>query len=285
MKIDMIYQVKSKLSYFLYKYRRIPRRFISILRSKPILLKLSHFKIYVQLNDWAVGMWLAAKRTYEPHVTRAMTAYMRPGGVVVDIGANIGYYTLLAAALVGTTGKVIAFEPSTENQALLAQSINANNFHNVTVYPYAVSSQRGQVAFAMNDSNGAMCPNEPLSSARRVETVTLDSMLQDEPCINLIKMDIEGAEGLALAGMQEIVRRHQPVIFSEFSPLALRNISGIEPEAYLDQLRALGYILSVVSHDQMSVDKPCTNTEIMQKYIDSQSNHIDIKAEPLGTQV
>src|SRR5262249_59727142 len=90
---------------FFYPHRAALQRFVFIRR--PILLTLPDFKIYVRLDDWAIGARIAVRRTHEPHVTRVMRALLQPGTVMVDIGANIGYYTLLAAARIGSTGKVI----------------------------------------------------------------------------------------------------------------------------------------------------------------------------------
>src|SRR5256885_3164883 len=103
----------SYIARFFYTHRAVLKRFVFIRR--PILLRLADFKIYVRLDDWAVGARIAVRRTHEPHVTRVMLPLLRPGTVIVDIGANIGYYTLLAASRIGSTGKVIAFEPSLEN--------------------------------------------------------------------------------------------------------------------------------------------------------------------------
>jgi ubiquinone/menaquinone biosynthesis C-methylase UbiE len=109
---------------FIYNYRAIPKRLISVLVPNPVLLDLGDFRIYVRLDDWAVGARIAVKRTYEQHITKVIRSYLKPGAVFIDIGANIGYYTLLSAAHVGDTGKVIAFEPSSNNCALLEMSVS-----------------------------------------------------------------------------------------------------------------------------------------------------------------
>src|SRR3990172_3951145 len=103
----------TRLSSFVFLHRALLKRLIPVRR--PMLVKLKEFRIYVRLDDWAVGARIAVKRSYETHVTAAMRPLLQPGMVVVDVGANIGYYTLLAAARVGPGGKVIAFEPGSEN--------------------------------------------------------------------------------------------------------------------------------------------------------------------------
>jgi hypothetical protein len=97
--------MRTKLVQFVFRHRRVPKKIIAALFPVPILLTLDGFKLYVCLDDWAVGARIAVKRTYEPHVTAAITPYMRPGTVFVDVGANIGYYTMMAAARLGGGGK------------------------------------------------------------------------------------------------------------------------------------------------------------------------------------
>jgi len=85
--------VITRLVRFIYSRRSLLKRFIPVHR--PVLLNLRDFKIYVRLDDWAVGARIAVKRRYESHVTAVIRDLLRPGMVFVDIGANIGYYTLL----------------------------------------------------------------------------------------------------------------------------------------------------------------------------------------------
>src|SRR5262250_1998178 len=162
----------SYIARFFYTHRAALQRFVFIRR--PILLRLPDFKIYVRLDDWAIGARIAVRRTHEPHVTRVMCALLQPGAVMVDIGANIGYYTLLAAARVGSTGKVIAFEPSIDNCALLHKSLQANRFENVVLHNVAVADTASVVGFRMHESNGYIIPDHPLIHSEQVQTVTLD---------------------------------------------------------------------------------------------------------------
>ncbi|MCX7827376.1 MAG: FkbM family methyltransferase, partial [Verrucomicrobiae bacterium] len=111
----------------------------------PVLVRLPEFKIYVRLNDFGVGLPIFLRRAYEPYVTTAICRFLKPGCVFVDIGANIGYHTLMAAARVGAGGSVIAFEPNPANCALLQKSIAANGFGNIRVHPNAVADHEGDV--------------------------------------------------------------------------------------------------------------------------------------------
>lgn len=238
--------------------------------------------MYVRLDDWAVGARIAVLRSYEPHVSRVIRKYLRPGAVVLDIGANIGYYTLLAAAAVGETGRVIAFEPGTDNCMLMAQSVSRNMFHNVTIHCQAVAHRNCRVAFSMDDSNGGISVTDPVTRSGSVDAVALDNVFRAETRVDLIKMDIEGAEGLALRGMKELLRHNHPVVVSEFSPHALSKTSQIAPDEYLDELRALGYVLQVIPRDGRLENSPHSNQQIMEQYRESGSDHIDIEAVHLS---
>lgn len=269
----------TALGRFLSTHRAVLQPLVCIRR--PVLLTLPDFKLYVRLDDWAVGARIALRRTHEPHVTHVMRPLLRPGTVLVDLGANIGYYTLLAAARVGRTGKVIAFEPSVDNCALLSKSLQANHFDNVVVHNVAVAEAEGVVGLHRHDSNGYILPPETVSAhLERVRTVTLDRVLCDEPRVDVLKMDIEGAEGRALQGMRRLLRRCAPIIFTEFNPSALRAVSGMAPEHYLDQLRALGYALYVIHRTTGQHATPQSTADIMRAWVASQRDHVDLVAFP-----
>jgi FkbM family methyltransferase len=263
-----------------YAYKRTSR-FRRYLRSqRPILLRLKEFKLYVRPDDWTVGMRIALKRSYEAHVSGVMRPLLKPGMVVVDVGANIGYYTLLAASRIGEAGKVLAFEPSADNCRLLQMSLEANSFGNVILHPVAVADFAGVVGFATGGSNGSINRDDPTAMPFQVQAVRLDDLLGDEPRIDLVKMDIEGAEGLALAGMEQLLTRHKSIIFTEFSPAALEVRSHLTPESFLDRIRALGYDLHVLHRQGGQHPTPQTNTEILHDFNQYQSDHIDLVAYP-----
>ena len=267
---------------FIYAYRFFLKRLIPI--RKPFLVKLNGFKMYVRLDDWAVGAKIAVKRQYETHVSAVVMQYLQAGSVFVDIGANIGYYSLLAATRVGKHGQVLAFEPSADNCALLKMSMLANEFDNVVVHPYAVADINGVVGFRMDDSNGQIAQNDTTGYPIKVRAVTLDNFLANESRIDVIKMDIEGAEGLALHGMTQIIQRHHPIIFAEFSPNALPRISGMSGEAFLDSLIALKYNLFVLLRDKNSSSVAQDKDAIMTHFTGSnQPNHLDLLALPEHT--
>jgi FkbM family methyltransferase len=272
--------MKTRFVRFAYRHRSQLKRLIFIKR--PVCLKLPDFRMYVRLDDWAVGARIAIKRSYEPHVTRLLRRLLKPGAIFIDIGANIGYYTLLAAAHVGSGGKVIAFEPSSDNCRILRMSLQANHYTNVTLYPYAVADVEELVGFGMDDSNGRISLDDPASAAYQVRAVTLDTFLKDEPQIDIIKMDIEGAEGRALYGMRNIIRRHRPIMVTEFSPRGLSIASNISSEEYLNQLRDLGYQITAIPHGGSLSATPQSNEQILEYFARiSGADHLDLLARPI----
>jgi FkbM family methyltransferase len=143
------------------------------------------------------GSWLG---TYERHVQRLFCERIHPGDVVLDIGANVGFFTLLASKLAGPDGHVHAFEPVPRNLHYLDQHIRLNGIANVSVHPLAIASASGSARFrsGQHPSMGQLAGAGEL----HVVTASLDDLIASgrirKPAF--IKMDIEGAESEALRG-------------------------------------------------------------------------------------
>jgi FkbM family methyltransferase len=270
--------MKLALFRFLFAHRAIPQRIVGFFFRRPHLVQLDGFAMFIHLDDFAVSLGIAIRRGYERHLTRRMLRYLTPGAVFVDVGANIGYYTLLAASRIRPSGRVVAFEPNGANVVLLGRSLRHNGFDGVTIIGKALSDRDGLVAFGTDDTNGEISLTSDARHPMQVETVRADDVLAAEPRIDVVKMDIEGAEALALRGMTEVLRRHRPILFVEFSPEALRVISGVEPAQLLDLLRDHGYGIAVV--DDSDEVRLLSNAEIMARFVASGSDHLDLQAVP-----
>jgi FkbM family methyltransferase len=150
------------------------------------------------------GCWLGS---YEYHKRRRFERTVRSGQVVYDVGANAGFYTILASVLVGPTGKVVAFEPVPRNLDYLQRHIELNRLTNVTVVPAAVSDGDGQGCFreGPHPSMGSLAQG----GALRVRTVSLDRLIKEGrvPPPDVVKMDIEGGEYRALLRARTILGR------------------------------------------------------------------------------
>jgi len=177
------------------------------------------------------GTWLGS---YEAEKQSRFAEVVKRGDVVLDLGANVGFYTLMAARLVGPGGLVIAMEPLPGNLRLLYAHLGLNGVANVSVLPYAVAEKGGVMAFEEAESNAMGRLGE--GGALEVRTVRLDDLFAGAgaPVPTVVKMDIEGAEADALAGGERFFREARPKIF-----LATH---GREVHARcLDQLRSWGY--------------------------------------------
>jgi FkbM family methyltransferase len=198
----------------------------------------------------------------------------------VDVGANIGFYALMAAARVGPEGRVFAFEPAHGTCELLRKSAKANALENIEVFECAASDRVGMVGYESDDSNGRISHEDRESMAIQVESRTLDRALGSVGRLDVLKIDVEGAEARVIRGGKGVISRWRPVIFTEFCPFGLRLASASEPEAYLEQLRSLDYELSII-RDAGGVTRPVGNAEILAAVPGSgPEHHIDLLATP-----
>jgi FkbM family methyltransferase len=256
-------------------------------RHRPWPIQLGDFTIYVRLDDSAVGAYIAGAKTYEPHVTRALLPLLLPGTVFLDIGANIGYYTLLAASRIGGEGKVLAFEPNPDNCEILTCSIRENCFKNITLYPYAVAEKEQELRIYPDMTNStSLVVGEQYRTADSgapahvVKAVALDNFLKGCDKIDIVKIDIDGGEPLALKGMQKLIQNHRPVLFVEFCPELIRTVSQVNPESLLDQLGELGYDLHVLATSGERSPHALRKTQILEQFAECKSTHLDLVAHP-----
>lgn len=189
---------------------------------------------------------LAIHGIYEPLATDLVRSEIKPGDVVLDVGANIGYYTLIFARCVGTKGRVFAFEPEPGNFALLQENVAANGYRNVTLARLAVSDRAGRAQLYVDRDNAGDCRMYDSHDRRPsvdIETIRLDDHLASLDRLDLIKMDIQGAEPAALRGMQRLLERHRQVkLLLEFWPYGLQ-LFGADPKEFLDTLCEAGFAL------------------------------------------
>ncbi len=197
------------------------------------------FIIYVNPDDATVASAIIRSRIYETHMTNFLQNLLRPDDVFLDIGCNIGWFTLLAAAL-APQGKVIGIEPNHENLQYLYHSLIENAFTHVRVFPYAVTDQRALFQLSGHASYGFVQAFDG-TDAEIVQGVPIDELVSAEPRIDVIKIDIEGHEPIALQGMQRTIHTHHPLLLFEFHPVLMRERSQCEPLEYLTALSRMGY--------------------------------------------
>jgi FkbM family methyltransferase len=217
-------------------------------------------KMYVDTRS-QVGACYLMDGYWEEWVTRRLKDHVRPGMHAVDVGANMGFFTLLLCDLVGPEGHVTAFEPWPRYHDLVRHNLELNGFQKrSSVVNKAVSDSTGRAEFNFESAYGTGSLTGGLrdfiaahGSAFRgetsnVDTVTLDEFLADagRP-IDFIKIDVDGAEAKVLHGMQRLIAQPRPLtIFCEFTPLILRH-DGIDPAALLDEMRRAAFVISEIT--------------------------------------
>ncbi|MGO9321412.1 MAG: FkbM family methyltransferase [Solirubrobacteraceae bacterium] len=198
-----------------------------------------------------VGYSLGAS---EPTVQRAVETHLKHGDVFYDIGANVGFLSLLGAKCVGPEGHVYCFEPQPNIASLLAHNLEQNGYSNYDIIEAAVSDRPGHARLELNArghsgearlARSAVDLRATLSARMRpaldVRLVTLDEL--DLPAAALVKIDVEGAESQVLRGMTRVMREHQPSLIIE-----IHDDQGPSVEAIL---RDAGYLIEVLNDDGM----------------------------------
>jgi FkbM family methyltransferase len=212
-------------------------------------LVVNGMPMWVDTRDRVIATHLVGDEIWEKTETAAFLALARPGMCVFDVGANIGYYTLLAARAVGPTGLVCAFEPEPHNFALLARNVAENGFSNVRLVHAAVSDREGVTRLHLDDANfGAHsfdAGSVPTSSGRSLEvrTVRLDDYAAEARGFGagvLVKIDVQGAEALVVGGALSLLELPAVALLLEIWPEALER-AGADAERLLAGLEGLGF--------------------------------------------
>ena len=199
---------------------------------------------------------------FEAYETETFRTFLKPGMTVVDIGANIGYYTLLAAKGVGSQGCVYAFEPEPTSHSFLERNMRANGCENVSLFTIAISNKKGEILLHISKTNKGNhsiidLPNrsKEFTSSVKVRTKTLDDVCLSEkiPNIDLIKIDVEGAEGHVLKGMQKTLAQLNLTMFLEFFPENLRQ-AGNDPVEVLTFLTSHGFVVSNMNSQKRAIE-------------------------------
>jgi FkbM family methyltransferase len=180
--------------------------------------------------------------TSDPEEQEWLARHLRPGDVLYDLGANVGFFTLLGARLVGDTGKVFAFEPLKENFAQLEKNVSLNRFEQVVPVRAAVAATEGSARFggssSRTDNTRILRVGEPAYAAEEVPVVALDAWRRrtaSEPPTT-IKMDVEGAEIDALEGARETIAEFKPTLLVEVHGLGAKFVDYVR-----EALAPLGY--------------------------------------------
>lgn len=188
---------------------------------------------HIMFLDKGDNLGLSINPIYGESDTKIVKKLIKNGDVVLDIGANIGYYTLIFAKLVGNSGKVFAFEPEPENFKILQKNIKINEYANVFLEQKAVSNNNEKLTLYISDKAGSHRIYKPEKYVKSIdiESITIDNYLKKNNIkkIDFVKIDVEGAELNVLQGIQNLLDFDKNIVlFIEFSPNQIQSC-GLEP--------------------------------------------------------
>ncbi len=198
---------------------------------------LGRYKLYVDTRDRGLCAHLLLDGFWEMGLTMYMARQVRPGMVAIDVGANFGYYTILLGALVGEGGHVHAIEPAPATAAMLRRSVELNGFQDFTTIIEAAagaSDGAGSLLYVPDrePKNATIVgsPDSVDSSAgtlHKVAGARIDALMAEQPRIDVVKIDAEGAEEAIIAGMLATLRRDKPLLVLEFNAARARDPAGL----------------------------------------------------------
>jgi len=246
------------------------------------LVELPPFKICVPTEDTFIGKEIIRAHDYEPHVGKVFREYLQPGMTVLDIGANVGYFSLMAASLVGPSGIVYSWEPSPANARALFASQLANGFKNIEIIQAAAADRTALLRYYRASSNGnvaevtAESPEDVLS-AETVPALRIDDVIPENVRIDFVKIDVEGYEFKAVSGALSTLQRSRPIVVSEFAPASLQHYSGVSGRDYLEFFASQGYDMFVIA-DSGTIAADIAR--VLSLFEASGSDHIDVLLRP-----
>src|ERR1700686_1989005 len=208
-----------------------------------------NLRLFVDLADSQVGLNVISG-SYEPQEREFILATLKRGDIAVDIGANIGYFSVLMADAVGATGHVYAFEPLPRNASLLERSVTENAFESrLTITRAAIGEHPGASELISpiitNNWGGPYLRTgetvvPPVHETNLVPVIKLDDYPLRRP-VSLIKLDAEGAELLAIRGARTLLQTDRPLLLAEINQQQLRMVSGCSAAEVITEMAGVGY--------------------------------------------
>ncbi len=221
------------------------------------------YKFFYLKEDKYIGQRVALEK-YEPYETKLILRQLKPNQVVIDVGANIGYYTILIADKVK---KVYALEPDKTNFEILKKNIQENDLKNVVAIKAAAGSKKGKLNLYKSKENlgdHRLYGNDV--EVEKVKIIKLDELVREK--VDLIKIDTQGWEPEVVAGAKKIITKDKPIIFMEYSPASYKaaRLDGKKMMQFLRKIyKKIWWIdewLYVYKNlKQKEIDKICANNK------------------------
>lgn len=246
------YFVSSRMQ----KYR-VTRKVLSKFKRNYVLIQGK--KLYINPMDTVVSATLAKTGAWEPFVTHQFIKIANKASTIVDVGANIGYFTLLGAVYSKPTPNIFVFEPDAVNFQSLTKTMKENNFKNVTCEKVAIAQNSGEIPLYISPDNLGDHRTFESGDKRKselVRVVSLDDYFSDYPhSIDLLKIDIQGYEYFALIGAKKLLQKQRiKVILSELWPYGLE-LAGCAWRKYIELLEQMGFSLWEINEEDRSINK------------------------------
>lgn len=246
------------------------------------LITCQGFKIYVNTSDKGLAPDLLQKGYYDKEETELIRSIVSPGMIVLDVGANIGYFSLIAAKALNMSGYIYAFEPEPKTFELLTKNIETNGMQSLIQPVQKGLSARAGVLELFRDpinmgnhSYDSKNINNEFESIKTL-VVTLDDFLSEtrrkDIKIDLMKIDVQGAEGLVFEGATNTLNFSNKIkIVMEFWPFGLRNF-GTDPIKLLSDFKKMGFKIHMIRHGKRKVEimeimEICESTKSGRGYV------------------
>ena len=199
---------------------------------------INEYKMFLDPTD---SLRISSSGKYEPKETKAIKKEIKEGDVVLDLGANIGYYTLLFAKLVGESGRVIAIEPDPGNFSLLKKNVEANNYKNIELFQAAATDYTGKITLYTDKDDPRQ--NSIIKARNATIPIMVDAIKIDDIVkqANFIKIDIEGGEERAIKGMDKLLRGNVKMMV-EIKPQFREIISVLLNDFKLKRIRGENFL-------------------------------------------
>ncbi len=210
--------------------------------------------MWIDLKDRFVSLG-CLEGNYEPAESKFLRDILKPDDIFVDVGANVGWFTLLASTILGSRALIHAFEPRRPIVDDLQRTVTLNGLNNmITVYPFGLSNNNKSevLMWPADTDNGGMASLargviDPGMTQQTIEVRTLDSLSLGH--IDIVKIDVEGAEPLVVEGGQKTIERARPTVLTEIFPQQLERVCARGPQDYFNfflSRQYTGYIVDQV---------------------------------------
>jgi len=212
-------------------------------------LRTKHgFLMNLNLKDW-IPQDIFLTGEFESTTTAVLKTILKPGDIAVDVGANIGYFSLLFSRCVGSSGHVFSYEPVPRLASILRSNAKLNGFDQITFSNLALSDHEGRALFHIGpeDNSGLSSLRQPRGSTATldVELARFDKIFSDAKDIALVKIDVEGAELAVLRGMEGYLRNRRPYLLVEVTDKFLKEM-GDDEQGLLAFMLGFGYFCYMV---------------------------------------